>query len=249
MIKKDKKGEKLIHVKSYEDFLKIKDLDKKVFHTVIFIIDNDIDLAGIEITPIDASGINVVINGQEGKEKDKTGLHDRRSVLRNMSIDNGNNLETGLFAKTKDFSAINVHMCNYTVKGGSCTGVLVGSVDGNAKVKNCGFVGNVYAEAYCGGLFGTVKNLEMDDVIVLGDIKGKDIIGGVAGVVDSVKSVSTHVGARIHSAHGKAIGQIAGYNGEEMAPTVEYLSKVAMETVKPKPTPEEMEIIELIIRK
>ena len=242
MIKKDKKGEKLIHVKSYEDFLKINDLDKKIFHTVIFVIDNDIDLRGIKIAPIDASGMNVILKGEKRS-------NNRVPVIKGITIDNGEKQETGFFSRTKSFSIVDLNIADAFVKGGVCTGALVGSVDNDAKVKSCGITSEVLSKAYCGGLFGTANKVVIDDTIVMSTVRGKDLIGGVVGVCESAQVINSAVKSEIVGAIGKAQGNVAGYNSEEMAPVVNYMSKVAMETAKTKYSPEDMELLELFIRR
>jgi hypothetical protein len=238
MIKKVKRGEKLIHVKSAEDFMKISEIDKKVFHTITLVIDNDIDFSNVKMSPIDASGLNIVIRGADKGEG-------RRQVLSNITIDNGNNLETGLFSKVKNLSVINVNLANSNIKGGSCTGSLAGSVTENAIVKNCGFTGRVEAEAYSGALFGTVQDLEIEDLICLGSVKAKDFVGGVAGVVNSVKASNSHISTEVHS-RGRSIGNICGYNSEEQHKVINDMLARTMPYIIDKGTREEQELVRSI---
>ena len=241
MIKKVKRGEKLIHVKSVEDFMKISEIDKKVYHTVTLVIDNDIDFSNVKMTPIDAFGLNIVIRGANKGEG-------RRQVLRNITIDNGNNLETGLFSKVRNLSVININLANASIKGGSCTGTLAGSVTENAIVKNCGFTGRVEAEAYSGALFGTVQDLEIEDLICLGSVKAKDFVGGVAGVVNSIKVSNSHISTEVHS-KGRSIGDICGYNSEVQNQIINDMLARTMPYMIDKGTPEEQELVRLITGK
>ena len=238
MIKKVKRGEKLIHVKSVEDFMKISEIDRKVFHTVTLVIDNDIDFSNVKMSPIDAFGLNIVIRGANKGEG-------RRQVLRNITIDNGNNLETGLFSKVRNLSVININLDNASIKGGSCTGTLAGSVTENAIVKNCGFTGRVEAEAYSGALFGTVQDLEIEDLICLGSVKAKDFVGGVAGVVNSIKVSNSHISTEVHS-KGRSIGDICGYNSEVQNQIINDMLERTMPYMIDKGTPEEQELVRLI---
>ena len=235
MIKKVKRGEKLIHVKSVEDFMKISEIDKKVYHTVTLVIDN------VKMSPIDAFGLNIVIRGANKGEG-------RRQVLRNITIDNGNNLETGLFSKVRNLSVININLANASIKGGSCTGTLAGSVTENAIVKNCGFTGRVEAEAYSGALFGTVQDLEIEDLICLGSVKAKDFVGGVAGVVNSIKVSNSHISTEVHS-KGRSIGDICGYNSEVQNQIINDMLARTMPYMIDKGTPEEQELVRLITGK
>ncbi len=236
MAKKVRSGEKLIHITSIEDLEKIRTIDKEMFNTVILVLDNDLDFSDIMFNPIDAKGVNIVIKGN-------------KKHIRNLTIDKGKCMEIGLFSRAKSLHAIDLYMVDYIVIGQDCVGGLVGSVDEEVILKKCGFFdGHVIAQAYCGGVVGTSKELNIEETVVKTRVSGRDIIGGVVGTSNRVKENKNVIDTRIHAVIGKAKGPLVGYNSEKEFPRVNRMLSEALKHLEPKATPEEEEIIKLMIR-
>ena len=231
-----KKKEIEIIIENASDFNKVENIDREKCDTVVLYIKHDIDFKGVDFKPIDASNLNVIIVGESDRPN-------RRPVLNNLTIDNKKGKETGIFSRVKSIAISNVNMANFDIKGDVCTGMLAGSVDRVAVVENCGVTGSVEATAYCGSLFGTVGRLRLEDTIICTEVTGRDIIGGVVGIADSVKGLNAFVKAKINAAIGKAQGQIVGYNSSENSQRVMEMLADTLPLLEPKPTLEEMELI------
>ena len=228
-----KKGEIVIHINSIEDFDRVRTIDKEKYHKVYIFIDNDLNFAGVEFKPIDAYGLDIVLQPYYSRKK-----------ISNVVIDNDDNPETGFFSQTGNFEMTNIDFENYYVKGGVCTGGLVGSVRGDAFVSNCGISGRVEAEAYCGSMFGTTKKLIIAHSEIETNVSGKDIIGGISGIVDSVSLTNNIIHASVFPQKSAgAQGLIVGYNSEEQESKIRDMLLETLPLLRDSQTLEEKELI------
>lgn len=232
-----KKGEKVIHIKSINDFDRVRTIDKEKYHKVYIVVDNDLSFDGIEFTPIDASGLDIVLISKKSKNQ-------TRKKINNVKINNGDNPETGFFSQTGNFEMVNIDFDSFYVKGGVCTGGLVGSVRGDAFVANCGISGIVEAEAYCGSMFGTTKKLNITHSEIETKVSGKDIIGGISGIADSVSLKNNTIHASVFPKKSAvAQGLIVGYNSEEQEPIIKDMLLETLPLLRDSQTLEEKELI------
>lgn len=224
--KKWNHGEKLIHVKSIADLNKVRDIDQDLYERVFIIIDNDLDFGLSNFEPIDASKMDVIIRGNG-------------HMMTNLAIKKEDKMEVGLFSKTKNFQILDVRYLTSFIKGGSCTGTLVGSVDGNALVSNVRSDGFVYGESHCGALFGTVKKLTVCSSDIYSRLGGKDVVGGIAGMCDEVEMIDSTALPLFDEVEGRLKGKVAGFISKEReAKTLQMLADT-LPYLEQKPTIEE----------
>ncbi len=201
--------EKIIRVKSVEDLNKIRKINQKQFKTLVLKLDDDIFFDEYEsFEPIDASDMDVIILGNNHHVQD-------------LYIDKKDDNEVGLFSRTKDFKIFNIGSVTYDVRGKSFVGGLVGKVDGNALVYNVGSYGNIDGDYYCGGFFGTVKDLYIiSSFNIFSYVMAKDVVGGIAGMCNKYTDIDSSLRAGIQSVIGKYQGLITGYNSSEMLESI-----------------------------
>ena len=196
--------EAMIHINSVEDLNTVRKINQDLFQTVILILNEDLLFDNIPFEPIDASKMNVIIKGNN-------------HFILDLYINKKDKMEVGLFSRTKDFKIYNIRYFTHTTIGASCTGGLVGTVDGTAIVHNVCTNGIVQGESHCGGLFGTTKNLLLDcNPKIVETVIAKDIVGGVVGTSDKIINNNTNVYSSTTTVTGKVHGVIAGYNSEKM---------------------------------
>ena len=147
-------------------------------------------------------------------------------------------------------SAMNTAVENCTFKNSNITtnahntGGLVGSVRGDAFVSNCGISGRVEAEAYCGSMFGTTKKLIIAHSEIETNVSGKDIIGGISGIVDSVSLTNNIIHASVFPQKSAgAQGLIVGYNSEEQESKIRDMLLETLPLLRDSQTLEEKELI------
>ena len=232
---KNQRGEKVIYIRKVEDLDKIRELDQNIYHTVYLIIKNNIDFQLKNFKPIDAGNMKVVIKGNN-------------HMFRDLTISNEDKLDTGLFSRTKDFEIYDLRVYTSIIHGSSCVGALVGTVDGNAIVKNVQLLGRIIGESHCGGLFGTVNVLRIEDSIASTSMEGIDVVGGVVGLSNKVimRNLSTPV--QLDHIPGKAQGKVSGYNSEDYADRDLRLVAIAMQHLPIECPHEEMKKLELMCK-
>ena len=233
-----KKGEIVIHIKSVKDFDKVRTVDKEKYHKVYIVIDNDLNFSGMEFKPIDASDLDIVLISKKDKNKP------RKKIKHVVVVENGDTPETGFFSKTGNFDIANIIFDSYYVIGGVCTGGLVGSVRGDANISNCWIAGRVEAEAYCGSVFGTTNKLRIVNSDIETIVSGKDIIGGISGMADSVSLKSNNIHAYVNApSKSAANGLIVGYNTEEQESKIRDMLLETLPLLRDSQTLEEKELI------
>ena len=227
------KKEVVYYIGNAKDFNKLKYL--KSYIMPILVINNDIDFQGIKFDPVDVEKLDVIIKGNN-------------FTFSNLTIDNDRKPNTGLFSKVKSLQVIDLNIVNCNIKGGVNTGSLAGKVDKNVLLYNTSISGIIDCEAYGGIAIGCCDDLTMDKTSIISSVKGYDIVGGVAGMVNSIKSYDNNVKSTVKSV-GKAKGDIAGYNSEAESARIAKMAKEAMKNLPPVCTDEEMRILEKMIKK
>ena len=146
----------------------------------------DIDLAGVEWTPIGTAGnpFSGVFNGN-GK------------TISNLKITSGNFI--GLFGYVADAEITNVHLVNAQVSGGERVAALIGKINGDAVVRDCSTdaTSSVTGSASnTGGLIGEIvtgtvqlSNLE-NNAKVENTKNGNSRSGGIVGQVTTNAKVT-----------------------------------------------------------
>lgn len=226
MKKKWNYGEKLIHVKSVEDLNKVREIDQELYKRVFLILDKDLHFGLNKFEPIDASNMDVIIRGNN-------------HMMTDIYVKKENEMEVGLFSKTKNFQIFDVSCLTGFVKGGSCVGTLVGSVDGDALVSNVKYNGFAYGESHCGTLFGTTKRLTICSSDILGRVGARDVVGGAVGMCDEVKLVDSTVLPLFDEVEGKIKGKVAGFVSKDREKETLRMLAATLPYLEPKPTIEE----------
>lgn len=199
-------------IKDVKDFEKLRNI--KYYVNPIIVIDNDIDFKNAKFTPIDAEKFDVVINGGN-------------YTLGNLTINDRNSDNVGLFSKVNSLVVSDLSLINFNIKGGVNTGSIAGKVKQNATINKSVFSGIIDAEAYAGGVVGSCEDITLNDSIVVTSVKGYDIIGGVAGMVSQLDLNNTHIRCTAKGV-GKAVYSDAGYNSRRENDRIQYMLKEAL---------------------
>ena len=173
-----------------------------------YILMADIDLSGTTWTPIGTS-----TSGFRGT------LDGNGYTIKNLKIsktvnDQSANANVGLFARTESGSTIkNLTIEGATVKGGNNTGVVAGTLYGNAyNIKVTGV--NVTGWTQTGGAFGAVGNGgKAEYIYVEGTVKGYNNDGGIAGGNSgTIKYAYSDTDVTGTASGGTGVGGIVGFN-------------------------------------
>lgn len=183
-------------IATVEDLLNINNHLDKDFQLV-----NDIDLTGVEMTPIaHANLFTGTLNGNGYKIKNLT--------ISNLEADN-----IGLFANF-DGTIKNLTLENVHVSGRANTGALVGNAGKNGFISNCHVIGesNIAGHTYTGGLVGFNK-AEIYDSSVEGTVWASgNFAGGLVG--DNYNTIVNCHASAIMYANNYA-GGLVGNNRRE----------------------------------
>ena len=148
------------------------DLKKLDNSTETFMLANDIDLAGIDWTPIKSFSGTLIGNG---------------FTIKNLTI-NASEKWVGLFADLRGtVQNLSIENANVTVTGNyKCIGILCGTLEGKGQISDITVYGNVTAlnSTSVGGIVGyvakqgdyTLKNLESHT-----NVTAENSVGGIAG--------------------------------------------------------------------
>ena len=133
---------------------------------------NDIDMSGVEFTPIgtNSNAFDGVFDGN-GK------------VIKNLSVTNNDN--AGLFGVTGENSVIKlVGVENANVVSENTAGALIGKSNSN-KIYNCYSTGKVSADLNAGALIGINNSTLTQDCFGIADVTGKGNVGSFVGYDNS----------------------------------------------------------------
>ncbi len=164
-------------------------------------ITNDI-LFTKALKPADFKGIDVCIYGNN-------------HILCNVNIFNVNDDKlvdnAGIFKNVKNLYVEDLKINHAYVYAGQVSGLLAANVEDSLTLMNSDF-NNVIVncEAYCGGVVGVAKTVQVSDSRVLSKVYGIDVVGGVAGMADKYIEEDSYIDGEI-IAVGKAIGQKVGF--------------------------------------
>ncbi|MEK3977452.1 ZmpA/ZmpB/ZmpC family metallo-endopeptidase-related protein, partial [Psychrobacillus sp. FSL K6-1267] len=141
---------------------------------VDYLLMNDIDLTGVEWTPIGDSLTAEQFTGNfDGDGHKITGLRV------NTTKDN-----VGLFGYVKKGTIKNIHLSNVNIQGGNRVGGLMGQSSA-AIVKNVSVEGTVTGKQYVGGIIGgsSDKGAHLEEMASFVHVTGESLVGGVVGLI------------------------------------------------------------------
>jgi hypothetical protein len=172
---------------------------------------NDIDLSGVDWTPI---GVNSSVPF--------IGVFDGNGCsIKNLSMNKlGNSTAVGLFGNLSGATIKNLKIDNVDIIGGNNTGALAGSVVGGSTIDNCSATGTITAYGSTGGLVGVGNKLNISNSnssvtinIVNGDgINGDnvgDLVGNLTGNITNSYAVGDIV-SKTGNNTGGLVGAISG---------------------------------------
>ena len=186
------------------------------------VLEDDIDLSGVEWTPID--NFKGTLNGNN---KTISGLKISAAHTRTYKNNEGKEVTegvTGLFANLPNTAVVEdltingaeISFADATTQVGVLAGYLYGANVENVTVKNAAVnvTGGQYVGGLCGKLFGTAKDCTVSD----STITGKDQVGGLVGYswigyMDGCESISNTVKATEERAGG-LIGKMSVTKGD-----------------------------------
>lgn len=179
---------KVIVVKTIEDLERIKGLKSD---RVIIILNNDLDLKDTKFESINMGDTSVVIYG-------------RGHTIKNLTISGEDTV--GMFSETKDLYVRDTIFDSVNISGKCEVGVLSGHTSGKLDVKNSLFHGKITGESFVGTLCGTTETMNIENVDLFTEVKGKELTGIVVGLTREYKSkrvadfttldVTTHYGEK-----------------------------------------------------
>lgn len=141
----------------------------------------DIDFAGEEYFPISNSISNIAIDGDG---------HTLRNLTINWGFDGA-----GLFSNLYNGTLQNLNLENITVIGKNHVGVFAGTTENstivNCTIDGCTIEGDNYVGAFCGGkvTYGGGTSISNSKIQGICTVRGKDIVGGIAGAIGPVSDV------------------------------------------------------------
>lgn len=179
---------KVIVVKTIEDLKRINGLKSD---RVIIILNNDLDLKDTKFESINMGDTSVVIYG-------------RGHTIKNLTISGEDTV--GMFSETKDLYVRDTIFDSVNISGKCEVGVLSGHTSGKLDVKNSLFHGKITGESFVGTLCGTTETMNIENVDLFTEVKGKELTGIVVGLTREYKSkrvadfttldVTTHYGEK-----------------------------------------------------
>ena len=167
---------------------------------------DDIDLKGIDWTPIGIDNNHQYIGTFNGKDKTITGL----TVT-------GSNDYTGLFGRIgEDGTVKNVKLTDVEVTGGNIVGGVVGWSYGT--IENCSVSGSVSGTVFAGGVVGSQGGGSITGCSSSATVKGVIFAGGIAGETNSGASLTGcyatgNVSVENNTTNNANAGGVVGYNG------------------------------------
>lgn len=207
--------EKFVEINSKEELLKLSGSTDDEVLSKNYILNKDIDLAGIKFEPI--GNLEHPFTGK---------FFGQKHNIKNLRIEKDKESRgIGLFGAIKGSEIKDLNIENAKIKGGSVIGVLVGEaqVDANAKKNNliahCKVSGTVESNgerfikiADVGGLVGVSQEEYDNNTFAFASTTIYDVVADVNVVADTGakdKSTSGHVGGLVGHNKGKIIDSIA----------------------------------------
>ena len=179
---------KVIVVKTIEDLERIKGLKSD---RVIIILNNDLDLKDTKFESINMGDTSVVIYG-------------RGHTIKTFTLSGEDTVS--MFSGIKDLYVRDTIFDSVNISGKCEVGVLSGHTSGKLDVKNSLFHGKITGESFVGTLCGTTETMNIENVDLFTEVKGKELTGIVVGLTREYKSkrvadfttldVTTHYGEK-----------------------------------------------------
>lgn len=168
-----------------------EDFNKLIDSTDTFMLGNDINLAGINWTPIKGFSGTLIGNGY---------------TIKNLTI-NASEKWVGLFADLcGTVQDLSIENANITVTGNyKCIGILCGTLEGKGQISDITVSGNVTAISsdIVGGIVGYIAkegNYSFSNLENKANVTGKENVGGIAGYFgDYYETASNDVTSTISS--------------------------------------------------
>ncbi|WP_066020437.1 MULTISPECIES: fibronectin type III domain-containing protein [Clostridium] len=169
--------------------------------TAHYKLGNDIDLSGVDWTPIGNS------NAQFTGSFDGDGYS-----IKNLSMNKGNTDACGFFGYVGGSAEIkNVVMKNTNILAGDYVGALAANVSGKSVIDNCIVIdGNIEGGGYVGSLVGAASGLNISNSSSTARVIGtKDYVGGLIGSLSNGNITNCYTEGDV-SSDGNYVGGLAG---------------------------------------
>ena len=166
-----------------------------------FVLKNDIDLAGREITPI-GSLATISFSGRFSGDG---------HTIKNVTINQPEESEAGLFGTLADAGEILYLSVSGDITGGDETGGICGINTDGGSIYGCSFAGTVTGTRNVGGICGKIQQgAKIENCYNTATVKGSSNVGGICGRNDQgTVKYCYNIG---EVSMGEASGGICGYS-------------------------------------
>ncbi len=185
-----------IYINSEEDFSLLNNYKNKDKIIKIY-INSDIDFKSI-------------FKSIKGLNEYTIYIYGNNHILSHICINSSEDM-AGIISSCKNLYVKDLNITNSSLIGRVLSGIICGNVENEVVLDNVHLTDTVVAsEAYGGSVVGFCDELSIYDSEINAEVRGFDVVGGVAGMANSLTEFNNNIKCTIFGV-GKALGNEVGY--------------------------------------